>query len=215
MKLLNNQFMSFNTTRWALNRRNGTIIIFVEILVSFQTKFTEEKNQNIRSSHCNNKLSKIQACLCPITNITLSSTQVLKSAIQVQTPGSLRSLNCSRGCSSKTEEKTWLPAPRIPEPKAGPRDSGGSRSLQAWARTTAVSVLRAAYRDGKGAWGNRAKWLPFSAINPIIPRGLKYWAKLSVSWMKAGTDHPVRSWISGAWDHCALHTGCVWGCVCD
>lgn len=46
---LSNQFMSFNTTRWALNRRNGTVITSVEIIVALQTKFSELKKKKIIS----------------------------------------------------------------------------------------------------------------------------------------------------------------------
>lgn len=45
MKLLSNQFMSFNITRWALNRRNGTVITFVEIIVFIQPIFSGKKEK--------------------------------------------------------------------------------------------------------------------------------------------------------------------------
>jgi len=165
--------MSFNTTRWALNRRNGTFTIFVEILVSLQTKFSEEKKKHIRSFHCNSKLRKIPACLCPITNFTLFSTHVLKSAIHVPTPATLLSLICSSGCSSKTEKTTWLPLSRIPELKSGSMTQRAARACKpGWEPLGFLGFcVESSCRDGKGAWGNRAKWLPFSAINPITLHG--------------------------------------------
>lgn len=45
MKLFSNQLMSFNTTRWALYRKNETVKIFVEIPVSLQTEFSGGKKK--------------------------------------------------------------------------------------------------------------------------------------------------------------------------